>query len=70
MYNHYIEQANINGEMKMNVQKVINGKLNSLYIKSVMKKNGWSKDYMRAILIDHVTCGQAISLFDFVEASK
>ena len=53
----------------MNVQKIINGKLNSLYIKSVMARKGWSKEYTRTLLVEHVTCGQTISLYDFMEAA-
>lgn len=51
----------------MNIKKVINGKLNSLYIKSVMARKGWSKDYMKTLLIEHITSGKQESLYDFIE---
>lgn len=50
------------------VQQVINGTLKSLYVKSVMKKNGWTKEYMRVVLIDYTMIGSTISLFDYLEA--
>ena len=50
------------------VQQIINGKLNSLYVKSVMRKNGWTKEYMRVVLIDYTMIGTTVSLFDYLEA--
>jgi len=51
----------------MNVKLTIARKLNSPYIRDVMKRRGWSVEYMRVLLVDFVVSTYDISLYDFLE---
>jgi len=37
-------------------------------MQDVMKRKGWTEDYLRVLLIDFVTNTMNISLYDFMEA--
>ncbi len=53
--------------VNMNIKLIINRKISSLYLQGVMRRKGWSEDYLRALLIDFITDTQNISLYDFME---
>lgn len=51
----------------MNIKLIVNRKISSLYLQGIMRRKGWSEDYLRALLIDFITNTQNISLYDFME---
>jgi hypothetical protein len=52
------------------MQVIIARKIKSLYIQNLMQRRGWSADYVRVLLVEFVTCGRDVSLFDFMEAQS
>jgi hypothetical protein len=47
-------------------ETIIKNTVNSLYMKGVMKKNGWSKQQAANKVIEFLTCGKSVSFTDYM----
>jgi len=53
----------------MKTQKqIIKNTVNSIYMKSVTARKGWTKQEAACKVVDFLTCGKAVSLNEFMEA--
>lgn len=52
----------------MNQSKIIKKSVNSLYMKNVSSRKGWSQQDASYKLVEFLTCGKKISLADFMES--
>lgn len=52
----------------MSQSKIIKNTVNSLYMQDVSLRKGWSKQDAANKVVDFLTCGKKISLFDFMES--
>jgi len=47
---------------------IINNNLKSIFMQSLISKKGWTQLEARSYLVEFVTCGTSISLYDFMSA--
>jgi hypothetical protein len=58
-------------QMNMKASKanaIINNNLKSIFMQSLISKKGWTQLEARSYLVEFVTCGTSISLYDFMSA--
>lgn len=53
--------------MKSQAQ-IIRATVKSPYMKTVIAKNGWSEQVAAEKVVEYLTCGKPISLYDYMEA--
>ncbi len=58
-----------NGASNMNA-KIIKATLKSKYMQDVIARKGWSDEWARMMVVDFLTCGEEISVFDFMERAE
>lgn len=61
--------ANINVTIQP-ISALINAGICCEVAQAVAKRKGWNEDHLRAVLIEFVTCGEDVTLRDFLEAAE
>jgi hypothetical protein len=48
--------------------QIVANTVKSLHVQRVIANKGWSEQHAALVILDFITCGQKVSLFDFLEA--
>jgi hypothetical protein len=50
------------------LEKVVSGKVNSIFVKRLIKENGWTKQHAASLVVEFVTGGTKLNFKEFMEA--
>jgi hypothetical protein len=51
----------------MNQKKIIQNVISGLYMQNVASRKGWTKQEAVYKVVEYLSCGKAISIYDFME---
>ena len=50
--------------------QIVANTVKSLHVQRVIANKGWSEQHAALVILDFITYGQKVSLFDFLEAQE
>lgn len=50
------------------LDKVVSGKVNSIFVKRLIKENGWTKQHAAILVVEFVTAGTKLNFKEFMES--